>query len=121
MSQTRQIRPKPLEISKEDLAKATRAKKRAETSSVKVNPEWFTIAEFGYYFGWEAIKAIKNNDIEMDEVRTLIAGARKVWAGRAYDIAHASFLGASSAQSKKPAQSFKKGIQGFEKAMRLDI
>lgn len=80
---------------KEEADKAiARARRRNEINrGSKISPEIYSIAEFGYYFGWDAILAVKRGYIEahddkmdlkkevftLDEMNVLLEGARKVW------------------------------------------
>jgi hypothetical protein len=77
---------------KEEAEKAiARANRRASYNrGAKVSPEIYSVAEFGYYFGWEAILAVKRGYIidpvknekvifTLDEMNVLLEGARKVW------------------------------------------
>ena len=76
------------------------------------------MAEFGNYFGYEGIRAILNNEITLSQAEQLIQGSRKLWAGRVADHAEAAFAGAASAQSKKPAVTFRKMLKSFRKAAK---
>jgi hypothetical protein len=109
---------KRLEISEEDMAKVMRARQRHEKT--KVNDSWLFLAEFGYYFGWDGIQAIRTDSICIEEAEALLIGARKVWNGKVYDQASASFIGSVSAQSKRPAQTFKKITTGLLKSTKAD-
>lgn len=109
-----------LELSAEDLAKVQR-NRRLREPRVKVNDTWLFIAEFGYYFGWEGIKALRfDKSFSMDEAEMLLKGARKVWASKVYDSATASFIGSASAQAKKPVQAFKKATSDIIKQTKVD-
>lgn len=71
-------------MSEEDRKKALelyelRMAKTERSSENKVSSEIYLVAEFGYYFGWNAIEAIRNNEINLEEAFALIRGARKVW------------------------------------------
>lgn len=46
---------------------------------MKISPEIYSISEFGYYYGWQAILAVRSNEITLDEMNALLEGARKVW------------------------------------------
>jgi hypothetical protein len=112
-------KPKVLEITPEDLAKVYRARNRSEKS--KVNSSWLLMAEFGYYFGWQGIQSIRNNEITLDEAEMLIIGARKIWRGQVYDHSSAVLIGSSSASSKKPGQTFKKLTRELIKYTKADV
>lgn len=65
-----------------DKAIARGQKRVADKLSQKglaISPEIFITAELGYYYGWEAIQAVRDNDITLDEMNVLLEGARKVW------------------------------------------
>ena len=72
-----------------------------------VDQEWLLLAEFGLKFGWQAYLDAKEDLIGGAEMLTLIEASRRLEARELYDIATASFIGAISAQSKKPSQTFK--------------
>jgi hypothetical protein len=110
---------KTLQISPEDLAKIQ--ERKANDEKLKVDPEWLALAEFGYYYGWDAIQAVLSNEIDGETLVMLLQGARKLEARRFYDNAKASFIGGASANSKKPSQTFTKAVKGIEKSMKADI
>ena len=93
-------------ISAEELAKIE-AHHASTKGSDPVDEEWLLITEFAMTFGWQAYLDTKADKIKGAEMRTLIAASRKLKAGKLYDQATASFIGAVSAQSKKPGQTFK--------------
>lgn len=107
-----------LELTQDELDKV--AATRAKRESTKVDENWLFISEFGYYFGWAGVQAIRNNEISMEEASMLLAGARKVWSGKLYDHAMSAFIGAASANSKKPNQTFKKATTPIIKQARAD-
>lgn len=108
-----------LEVSPEDLVKVRRA--RARNEKTKINSSWLFLAEFGYYFGYEGIKAIKDNDLTMEEADMLLGGARKVWSGQLYDNASATLIATASAHSKKPSATFKKATSALSRMSKADI
>lgn len=108
-----------LELTQDELNKV--AATRAKNESTKVDENWLFIAEFGYYYGWQGVKAILDNEITMDVANILLAGARKVWAGHLYDHASAAFIGSISAQSKKPNQTFAKATKNLIREARANI
>lgn len=110
---------KYLEISQEDLLKIQRSKSLKEKKA-KVNDVWLYIAEFGYYFGWEGVMAIRNNEIPLEEADLLLLGARKVWSGKLYDHMSASFIGTVSANSRKPVKTFKSATREIIKETKAD-
>ena len=59
---------------------------KREHDGNKVTNEIYLISEFGFYYGWDGIKAIRNNEITMKEVFILLEGARKVWYAKNLEI-----------------------------------
>lgn len=117
---------------KADAEKAIeRGKRRMESlrakKSLDVSPEIYMVAEFGYYFGWEGVLAIKRGYIEkigpdgsivkdpftLDEVIVLLEGARKVWYSKLVEQSHGNLVANSSVHSKNPGQSFNNGVKPF--------
>lgn len=45
----------------------------------KITNEIYLLAEFGYYYGWQAVLSVRNNEISIHEMYALLEGARKVW------------------------------------------
>lgn len=96
---------------KEEAEKAVeRGKRRLERQKTRkgldVSPEIYLVAEFGYYFGWEAVLAIRrgytvtpgSNDREvltLEEAQILLEGARKVWYSKLVEQTHSTMVGGS--------------------------
>ncbi len=92
-----------------------------------VSPEIYIVAEFGYYFGWEAVLAIKRGYIErigpddsiikdpftLDEALVLLEGARKVWYSKLTEQGHAALIANTSVYNKNPGQAFNNGVKAF--------
>lgn len=109
-----------LTLSSEDLAKVTKAREKAEGKrDANVDPETYFIAEFGYYFGFEGIKSILNNEIDLETASALLAGARKVWYGQLSELGNVQFIAAQSAASTKPGQNFHKAMKPFHKSAEV--
>lgn len=105
-----------------------RARKRRERNSARkgldVAPEIYMVAEFGYYFGWDAVVAIKRGYIEkigskgeiikepftLDEVMILLEAARKVWYSKLTEQTHSTMVGNSF---KTAATSFDQAVKPF--------
>lgn len=99
-----------------------------------ISPEIYLVAEFGYYFGWDGILAIKRGYIEktdglgkaikepftLEEAMVLLEGARKVWASKVVDKAHATLIGTQTAYSKTPRDTFEKGAEPYIKKANLE-
>lgn len=112
---------KRLELTPDELAKVLQRKRSVEASKVKVSPEDLFVAEFGYYFGWEAMVSLANNEITFDDANVLLAGARKVWNAKLVDMASIMFTASAAAQSgKKAKQVMQKGLDEFMKQAKAD-
>ena len=108
-----------------------RGRKRLERQKSKkgldVSPEIYLVAEFGYYFGWEGVMAIKRGYIEkhdskgeivkdpftLDEALVLLEGARKVWYTKLTEQGHSQLIANTSAYNRNPGQAFNNGIKPF--------
>lgn len=105
-----------------------RGRRRMERTRSKkgldVSPEIYLVAEFGYYFGWDAMLAIRRgytvvpgtNEKEiftLDEALVFLEGARKVWYSKLVEQSHGNLVANSSVYSKNPGQSFNNGVQPF--------
>lgn len=115
-SQKSKLKPKVLELTPEELERVNKARKNHDKK--KVNPEWQFLAEFGYYYGWEGIKAIMDNEMTIDQATQLLLGSRKVWYSKVIDNAIATQTAVASANSKKPGSVMKKGLSNFMKELR---
>lgn len=116
-------------MSPEDREKAlARGRKRMERAKgSSISPEMYVIAEFGYYFGFEGILAIKRGYIEytdsqgkvvkepftLDEVLALLEAAKKVWYSKVIDTAHGSMVASAAKFAKQPGEAFNNGMQPF--------
>ena len=69
---------KPEDREKAKLRFKQRTEKR-EDSDNRIPNEMYLVAEFGYYFGYEGIRDVRDNKITLEEMNALLEGARKVW------------------------------------------
>lgn len=110
----------------EDWEKAReRYQKRVEgdRDDVKVSPEIYLTAEFGYYFGWAGVMAILNNEITLDKAFVLLEGARKVWYHKLIEQASANRTSISSAMASsrsKASKAFEDGMRPYRKGAQVD-
>lgn len=119
-------------MSKEDAEKArARAQKRLNRqrskSGLDVSPEIYMIAEFGYYFGWAAVKDLRQGFIEkesidgsivrdpftLEEAALLLEGARKVWYTKLTEQGHANLVANMATYNDSPGKAFNEGIKPF--------
>ena len=112
---------------KEDRIRAIeRAEKRIAARKARkgldISPELYELAEFGYYFGWDALMAVRRgftvtpgtNEKEllsMDEVQVILEAARKVWYTKLIEQAGTGMASTSAAFSKAPVQSLESQLQ----------
>lgn len=93
-----------------------RQERRKARKGLDISPEIFDICEFGYYFGWDALLAVRRgytvapgtNEKEllsMDEVQILLEGARKVWYTKLLESARTNMASITSAFSNEPRRS----------------
>lgn len=99
-------------ISAEELAKI-KAHQASTEGAQPVDNEWMLLAEFAKAFGWQAYLDVKNDEIKIEEMLTLLEAHRKLEYVDMFKNAHTSFVGSGSAQSKKPSQTFKKLTKGI--------
>lgn len=122
---------KPLslkEISDQELEKVERLK-ASTAGHLRVDNEWLLLTEFALKFGWPAYLDAKNDtrdakgnlNVEMQEFLTLIEASRKLDNLSMYRNAQASFIGAGSAQTKKPGQTFKQLTSKIIKLIKADV
>ncbi len=107
---------KYLEISEADLEKIQKRKDTDELA--KVPTAWRLLGEFGTYYGWEAMIAVRNNEIDSLEFNYLLATGRKLWAGRMLDEASVYFTALVASKSKKPRQVMEKGLKNFREEVK---
>lgn len=107
------------EISPEDLAKV-RAHKASTKGAYPVDMEWMLLAEFAKAYGWEAYMAAKNDEITAAEMLTLVEANRKLEARHTFLDMQSSFVGAVSAQNKKPTNIFKRLTKDIIKQTKVD-
>jgi hypothetical protein len=105
--------PKYLEINEADLEKVQKRKHLDEIGKVPI--EWRLLSEFGIFYGWGAVQAVRNNEIDSAEFNYLLSGGRKVWAARMIDNATVHFTALAASKSKKPRDVMNKGLKHFNK------
>jgi len=94
------------DLTEEDLKKIERLK-GTDTASKDVSPELYFLAEFGAYFGWDAIFAIEAGIIPISKAIDLLEAAQKVRYSHLYDQALAMYY------ATKDAATFNKGMKVF--------
>ena len=62
---------------------------------------WDFLGELGFFVGFEAVRAVLDDYIELGQARELLNGARRAYYGTVYDSAIASLAGARGATKGK--------------------
>lgn len=114
------------EASPESLAKI-REHQSSTKGAYPVDNEWMILAEWLKIAGYQAYLDAKNDTrdengnlkITMGEILTLIEANRKLERVAQYHQAEAAFIGAGSAQAKKPSAAFKSMTKNIIKEMRV--
>jgi len=107
------------EIDPKDLEKI-RAYQARTGSTIKVDDHWLLLTEFALAFGWQAYRDVIDDKIQLDEMMTMLEAKRKLDYLNLYQDARTAFIGAGSAQSKKPSQAFKTMTREFIKKAKAD-
>lgn len=97
---------------------AQRVAKRENSTEALVTPEIYITSEFGYYYGWEGVRAIRENQITLKEAFALLEGARKVEYKRTAENANAIASGIAAAFSGKKG-AVVKALKPFTEAARV--
>lgn len=113
-----------------------RAEKRLskKVSSGSVSPELFIVGELGYYYGWDAVMAIRRGytveydskgSIEkvpftLEEATALIEAAKKVWYSKLIEQSHGNMVAGASKWSKDPGKAFNTGMEAFSERARVE-
>lgn len=118
------MKPKSFkDITPEELAIVERLKGKSQKTNVYT--EDLIEVEFLMKFGFEAYWAIypnkdRSKGITGREMTRLLVASRKLDIKNMYDAAQAAFIGAGSARSKKPSQTFKSMTKKLITLMKAD-
>lgn len=108
----------------EDKEKALKRFERSQkqrSSEMRISQEVYLLSEFGYYYGWQAIRDVRENKIKLKEVYVLLEGARKVWYNKVAEISRANFIATGSAMASKDGnKAFQAGIRPFRDAAKVE-
>ena len=77
---------KQLNLTPEEWEKVKRAKRRREAKD-NVDTSWYLLAEFGSYYGYQAIKDARSNKITWEEFEILLEAGRKHHHAKLYQQA----------------------------------
>lgn len=95
------------------LEKINAAREQKEAS--KIEREWRLLAELGMYYGWQAVRDVRQNEVDIDTFNMMIKAGRKVEAQKTLDYAHATFGAVAATKSKNPSSALKKVLKHFYK------
>lgn len=101
------------QMSPADQAKAKSSATRRQKRSKPLSREWFFLGEFGYYFGFEGVRAVLENYIDTTQAEKLLEGARKVHASHMIDLSYATRVA-----TIPKAQDYTRSLQPFLKAVQ---
>lgn len=105
---------------KKMLARYRRRVERSDAERGKISPEIYMVAQFGLYFGWEAVKSARNNEITGEEMFALIEGAKKARTADLIEQTEALRVAVASIFSKSPSNAFKKGMRPYIQRAEVD-
>lgn len=126
------------------LKKAEKRLSKGESKSVAISPELYIIGEIGFYYGWDAVLAIRRgytvgyardergNFIRKDgklveepeiftleEATTLVEAARKVGYSKLIEQAHSQMVASASKFAKNSGQAFENGMRPFAERAKV--
>lgn len=78
------------------------------------------IAEYGMYFGYEGMRALLDDEIQLDQVMWQLLAARKVRSGIMYDISNAVLAATASVGAKNPTAAYKKLTKEMARDSKAD-
>lgn len=97
-----------------------RLERRKGEREDRVSSEMFLLAEFGHFYGWGAIMAVRENKITLKEMYALLEAARKVWYSRLNESAEVKFVAGVSANAmERQGEAFRKNMRPFIKRAEI--
>lgn len=79
----------------------------------EVSPEIYITSELGYYYGWDAVMALRENQMSLEEVFAFVEGAKKVRYAKMIEETHAMIAAIQTAFSENPQSTFNKTMKQF--------
>lgn len=107
----------------ERVRKSIKNRTKRGVVDVKISPEVYMLAEFGYYYGWRAIEAVRNNEISLEEMYALNEAAKKVWYNKLIENSRSNMVATASAMAKssEAKRSFESGMKPFIDRSKLEV
>ena len=107
-----------------------RLERRRARKGMDISPEMFELAEFGYYFGWDALMAVrrgftiepvtgKHELLSMEEIQVILEAVRKVWYTKLIESAGVNMTSTGAAFSKTPSQTLENGLQPIKERAEI--
>lgn len=96
---------------------------KRENEENRITSEMYLLAELGYYYGFSAIEAVRENRLTLEEIYVLVESARKVWYTKQAEIADMTRVAVDSSNpfAKKEAkiQAFHRGMRSYTERTKL--
>lgn len=112
---------KTLKLSPEDEAKVLAAKRRLENESIPIDEYQYAIARFGIMYGWQAIEAVLNNQINAETMMWLLMAGERVENKQRIELAESTTIGTTAANSKNPKRAFETMTRDIARKAKIDI
>lgn len=96
-----------LERDKDLIEKSAKSRKTKE-----LEPEWVMLAEFGLFFGWQAVMDVRNDSISFGEMNKLLTAARRIKAIERYNTVFDTYSATNAIHDK--GKSFKQTLKGIK-------
>ena len=113
MENQQQLRP----FTEEDRKRAE-ARKVTDAENTGLTEENMTVCELGMLYGFEAVLAVLNDEIDTNTMNYLLLGGRKLRAKENYDNTVATARGVASAMSKDK-KALNSATEEYRKEMTL--
>ena len=93
-----------------DASKIKELKKSRENK--KIEPEWVLLAEFGLFFGWQAVVDAREDKISFQEMHKLVIAARRIESTNRYNRIIDNYVAVIAPHDKGKA--FKSTLKGIK-------
>lgn len=85
----------------------------------KVSSQIYLLAEFGYYYGWQAVKDVRDCVITEEEMFVLLEGARKVYYNKLVEKSQVMTTAVATPLSKNSKKTYNEGMKQFIERSKL--
>lgn len=104
-----------LKLTPEEEAKVQRSRERSEALKLHIDREDLAMAEIAVYLGWEAVRDVKNDEIELETALELVRCAKELHKDRVYELAVAVRAGTTTVKG-----AFEKLMKPYVSQMRVE-